>query len=78
MNEREFEENVFGLRVKRCCASCGHKEMSQTEEKRHCLKHKVTVSPSGVCREWIMSEGLKGAGCAKGDVRDIKTKEVLF
>ena len=75
---KAFEENAYGIAVKRCCASCRYKEVSRLVRSRRCVKHKKIVKPSDVCDDWEMSETLKSAGRSKGVVRDVKTKQELF
>ena len=78
MNEKSYVENAYGVRVKRCCASCRYKELTRLLTTRRCRKHLETVYPCNVCKDWEMSETLKSAGCSQGVVRDVKTKQTLF
>ena len=49
------ERNAYGVRVKRCCASCMFKDMTRTVSSRYCTKKERKVNPSGVCDLWKMS-----------------------
>ena len=49
------ERNAYGVRVKRCCASCMFKDMTRTVSSRYCTKKDRKVNPSGVCDLWKMS-----------------------
>ena len=44
--------------IKRCCASCRHKQISE-KGKRRCDVMRHTVKPTYKCRHWQLSEGLK-------------------
>ena len=49
-------KNGFGIRIKRCCASCAYKELTRLVTQRRCTKHRENVKPSDVCKDWEMSE----------------------
>ena len=53
--------NVYGVKVKKCCASCQHKcvKISGT---RICALQMVKVKQKFKCDQWQMSEGLQHAG----------------
>jgi len=71
-------KNAYGIEVKRCCASCEHKDATRLMNSRWCKKHERKVKADGVCSLWAMSRGLCRAGLSQGDVRDKDTKEVLY
>lgn len=53
--------NDFGIKVKRCCASCQHKCIDN-EGIRFCAVESKNVSQKYKCKKWQMSDGLKMAG----------------
>ena len=53
--------NVYGVKVKRCCASCQHKCIGE-DGTRVCALTMLIVEQKFKCRKWQMSEGLKNAG----------------
>jgi hypothetical protein len=59
MSETTFVENAYGVKVKRCCASCKYKKMTRLVKTRRCRKHLANVYPYNVCKDWEMSETLK-------------------
>ena len=69
-------ENKYGVRVKRCCASCLHKRINE-EGERCCALTRLLVGQKQKCDEWKMG-GVMNAGKGGGDVRHKDTKEVLF
>ena len=68
--------NKYGIRVKRCCASCGHKCILNDGD-RLCAIKQIIVGQKFRCKKWVMN-GLENAGKGGGDVRQKDTKEVLF
>ena len=69
--------NAYGVKVKRCCASCQHK-CSEKDDTRFCALKMMVVEQKFKCKKWQMSDGMKNAGMANGVVRDKDTKEVIF
>lgn len=67
--------NDYGIKVKRCCASCQHKYIIN-DGTRLCLEEKRPVSQNYRCKKWQMSYGLKNAGKSGGTVRNRYNKEV--
>ena len=53
--------NDFGIKVKRCFASCQHKCIDN-EGIRFCAVESKNVSQKYKCKKWQMSDGLKMAG----------------
>lgn len=49
------ERNAYGVRVKRCCASCMFKDMTRATATRYCTKKEHKVNPRDVCDLWKMS-----------------------
>ena len=56
INMKNQVKNGFGIRIKRCCASCAYKELTRLVTQRRCTKLKKNVKPSDVCKDWEMSE----------------------
>ena len=54
-------KNVYGVKVKRCCASCQHKCIRK-DGSRVCAQMIIIVEQHFKCKQWQMSEGLKNAG----------------
>lgn len=50
--------NVNRLKIKRCCASCEHKEIDENG-KRTCRLKAMRVERRYRCKEWQLSEGLR-------------------
>lgn len=50
------ERNAYGVRVKRCCASCMFKDMTRATTTRYCTKKEHKVNPRDVCDLWKMDE----------------------
>ena len=58
----EMVVNPYGIRVKRCCASCAYKDLTRAKSLRRCNKHHRNVRPLDVCHCWLMSKLLKSVG----------------
>lgn len=54
--------------VKRCCASCQHRQFDE-EERRVCVLMSLIVENGFVCPAWDISEGLAGVGQRPGRVK---------
>ena len=73
-----FERNGHGIRIKRWCASCQHKEV-ENDGTRVCQRMQLKVARDFVCRQWQMSDGLRNAGLQNhGVVRQRGTKETII
>ena len=48
------ERNAYGVRIKRCCASCIYKDMTRATATRYCTKKDHKVNPLDVCDLWKM------------------------
>ena len=70
-------KNAYGVKVKRCCASCQHKCI-ENDGTRVCALTMQEVQQRFKCKHWQISDGLKNAGKGGGVVRDIKTKEIVI
>lgn len=69
--------NMYGIKVKKCCASCAFKDYNP-DGIRICGLDKEEVAARFRCKKWEMTDGLKKAGRGGGVVRDIVTKEVVL
>lgn len=69
--------NMYGVKVKKCCASCAFK-VYNPDGIRLCGLDKKEVEARFRCKNWQMTDGLKKAGRGGGVVRDIVTKEVVL
>lgn len=49
----------YGVVIKKCCASCAHKELGKNEEQRICMKGEGEVPKNYLCEDWEMAENLK-------------------
>ena len=56
---RTYAINIFGIRVKRCCASCGNKKIDD----RGCRYCK---------QSWVMSQSLSRAGLVRKDAPELR------
>ena len=70
--------NAFGIQVKKCCASCAHKQLTRAYSFRRCQKTGAVVLPSDVCPCWRMNKTLQAWGREWGKVKDKETKEVCI
>lgn len=77
MSEIVTVKNLYGVEVKRCCASCQYKSIDY-EGIRMCNLMGLKVQHKFKCSSWEMSYGLQKAGNAKGVVRHIITKKIVF
>ena len=69
--------NAYGVKVKRCCASCQHKCIDK-EGERVCAQMMIKVEQMFECQQWQMSDGLKSAGMGGGVVRLKGTAEIII
>ena len=60
--------NRYGIRVKRCCASCRHKCLDDFAS-RKCELTGQRVRGGYKCDDWQMSEQLEMLGCERGRVQ---------
>ena len=64
-----YSENVYGMSVRRCCASCVHKALTGKLKYRKCLKHLCQVKAHNVCADWEMNKPSQKAGASEGKVK---------
>ena len=74
----EYVVNRYGLRIKKCCASCALKMTTDNLHYRKCLRKNRKVRPGDCCRQWKLCVWLAKLGREKGMVRDHKTGKILF
>ena len=74
----EYVVNRYGLRIKKCCASCALKMTTDNLHWRECLCRHKKVRPTYCCGEWMLSLYLDQLGREKSMVRDRKTGKILF
>ena len=53
--------NRYGVRVRRCCASCAHRAILK-DGSRVCQSMWLVVDQLFCCRQWRMRDGLMNAG----------------
>ncbi len=53
-----YARNPSGVMVKRCCASCRHREVWRNGQ-RVCVVNREFVESSFRCRKWRMARGLE-------------------
>ena len=58
----EYVVNRYGLRIKKCCASCALKMTTDNLHWRECLRTHRKVRPTGYCCEWMLNIYLKQLG----------------
>ena len=69
--------NAYGIKVKRCCASCQHKCI-ETDGTRVCAQMMIMVGQKFRCKQWQMADGLKNAGKGDGVVCLKETQIVMI
>ena len=72
----EYAKNAYGLRVKKCCASCAFKDETRLLTKRMCTMYDLEVRPCDCCKAWKMNTQLVRVG--KGKKEDVKRYEYLM
>jgi hypothetical protein len=59
MNKKEMVLNSHGVRIKKCCASCQHKNIGKSENQRICMLGEGEVKKTYLCADWEMSDTCK-------------------
>lgn len=54
---KNFVLNPYGVRIKKCCASCWHKQIGKGEDERICMKGQGSVKKNYLCKDWALAEG---------------------
>ena len=67
--KHQVTRNQHGIEVKKCCASCKHKDLTRLVLARYCSQHHKKVKPRECCKQWEMSEQMEAAGSSGGKVK---------
>ena len=67
--KRQVTRNQHGIEVKKCCASCKHKDLTRLVLARYCSQHHEKVKPRECCEQWEISEQMQAAGSGGGKVK---------
>lgn len=67
--KHQVTRNQHGIEVKKCCASCKHKDLTRLVLARYCSQHHEKVKPRECCEQWEMSEQMEAAGSGGGKVK---------
>lgn len=59
----EMVKNTHGVNIKKCCASCGNKELGNNDGRRICLKGEGEVPTDYLCEDWMMSPKCQKIKC---------------
>ena len=69
---RTYAINAFGIRIKRCCASC-NKKIFDDKGCRICNRNgEVILNPQKCCNFWVMSESLSKVGLVRKDAPELR------
>ena len=69
---RTYAINAFGIRINRCCASCGNKDFDD-KGCRFCKQNnEVILNPKNCCNYWVMSHSLSKAGLVRKDAPELR------
>lgn len=69
MKKTKFTLNDFGVRIKKCCASCVWEDATRLQTKRRCTKLKKDVCPSDCCPKWAMSQQMMEVRKSVGQIK---------
>lgn len=69
MKKAKFTLNIFGVRIKECCASCAWKDATRLMTKRRCVKQGKDVSPCSCCKHWTMSRQMMEVHKSVGQIK---------
>ena len=69
MKKAKFTLNDFGVRIKKCCASCVWEDATRLQTKRRCTKLKKDVCPSDYCPKWAMSQQMMEVRKSVGQIK---------
>ena len=61
--------NKYGVKIRKCCASCDARVITTTGTYRMCSLDHKEVDGTDVCNSWQLRSGLEEAGSAKGGVK---------
>jgi len=78
MKYQEVCLNAYHISVKKMCASCTYKDITNDGE-RVCKKMQLKVRQQFLCCNWQMSDSLKNAGLQNGGVVRLRgTQETII
>ena len=66
--ELEVTVNQYGVRIRKCCASCKDRDFDD-KELRCCKLTGKHVRGNNVCDKWSLSDRLETLGCEHGHVQ---------
>ena len=68
--ETDFEVTVnpYGVRIKKCCASCKDRDFDD-KDRRYCKLTGRHVRGNGKCNEWSLGDRLTTLGCKRAKVQ---------
>ena len=69
--------NKYHIQVKKCCASCGFREVDD-DGVRTCKETQERVGKTDLCPKWKLSKGMQQAGSARGKVCSKTTKQIVI
>ena len=61
--------NIFGVKIRKCCASCDARLITSKGNCRFCALESKEVEAYDKCSNWQLSKGLEEAGSGKGGVK---------
>ena len=69
MKKAKFTLNDFGVRIKKCCASCEWEDATRLQTKRRCTRLKKDVCPCDCCLKWEMSRKMREVRKSVGQIK---------
>lgn len=70
-NNKDYVENIHGLRERKCCASCKHRAF--VVNRRVCSLHDIVdIKPGDVCDDWELRPAVRSEGHGKGGVLSLE------
>lgn len=64
----EYVINPYGIAIKKCCASCIHKQF-YSDDLRKCEFGATKLKPTNVCKRWELIHKLNNAGKGGGRIK---------
>lgn len=64
--------NAFGIKIKRCCASCSKKTFDDKGCRICNRNEEVILNPKKCCNYWLMSDSLSRAGLVRKDSPELR------
>lgn len=69
MKKKDFTLNIFGVRIKKCCASCVWKDATRLQTRRRCTKQRKDVSPGHCCKHWDLNRHMMEVRKSVGNIK---------